>query len=263
MLFNIVLINNKCQLIILIAIQMTTSNIDKWCCAVFVGNTIAYPFDILKNYSQCYKNLVLINQNVKQFIPNMFTGYTYFIGTTICARSLTFAFYNKMVYEYKINAIQTTAIISAISATIVTPFDLQKMQKQFEITNNKTSETSKTNKTSETNKTSKYSSKFNFRGLNFTFCRDCASTGFYFPIYYYLQDKKQSCANGFVAGLTSKLFSHPFDTLKTLKQMNMCVTISPNIQTWKLLYRGFKYESVRTCISSGIIFNVYNWMLNC
>lgn len=231
---------------------MTASHIDKWCCAVFVGNTMAYPFDILKNYSQCCKNLALINQNVKHMITNMFKGYTYFIGTTICARSLTFVFYNKMVFEYKINAIQTTAMISAISATIVTPFDLLKMQKQFETSNI----------TNKINKTKRYLTKFNFRGLNFAFCRDCASTGFYFPIYYYLQDCKQSCINGFIAGLTSKLFSHPFDTLKTLKQMNMSSNISFDIRTLKLLYRGFKYESARTCISSGIIFNMYNCLLN-
>lgn len=230
---------------------MATSYIDKWCFAVFVGNTIAYPFDMLKNFSQCNK----LN-NIKHLVTKMFKGYTYFIGTTICARSLTFAFYNKMVFEYKINAIQTTAMISAISATIVTPFDLLKMQKQFETSN-------ATCKSSKTNNTNRYLAKFDFRGLNFAFCRDCASTGFYFPIYYYLQNRKQSCANGFIAGLTSKLFSHPFDTLKTLKQMNMGTTFSFDIQTLKMLYRGFKYESVRTCISSGIIFNVYNYLLNC
>ena len=200
-----------------------------WITAVFLGNTFCYPLDSIKTKLQC---------NINQYnIKELFQGYRYFLPNILIARYFTFKSFVTLTNYY--NTMFVVFIISVISSLISTPFEMLKIQKQINSSINQI--------------------KFNilFRNYHWTFIRDLTSTGFYFPVYYYLKNNysNKTYVNGFIAGCMSKLISYPFDTIKTNQQIGKTIREIG----YRNLYRGITYETLRTGISSLIIFSSYEY----
>lgn len=206
-----------------------------WIFSIFAGNTLCYPLDNIKSRAQC-------NFNTHIKLSHLFYGYKYFIINILIARFLTFTSYVTLTEH--IHPFPTVFLISLVSSMISTPLEMLKINKQIE-TNNKY-------KFSELHKL--------YKGYNYAFYRDFTSTGFYFPLYFYLKNNydNPTYINGFIAGCMSKIVSYPFDTIKTIKQSGLFVKHNK----FFYLFNGITYETLRTGTSSLIIFSTYEHIMS-
>lgn len=201
---------------------------------------IGYPFDTMKTYIQNSKPILPLFHSPRLF----YKGMQYPLINTMLETTLMFGNYSyfQQLTGNKFFAATTTGIIGAF---IITPFDYLKIQRQIH---------------------QKYSYqiiknlkiKQLYRGLTLTILRESFAIPAYFFTfdYLYYQNNIHPFLAGGIAGINSWLFTYPFDTLKSRRQLYHNKSIHELINMGSI-YNGIGITLLRGFIVNGASFYIY------
>ena len=202
---------------------------------------IGYPFDTLKTYIQNSKPITHLFHSPRLF----YKGMQYPLITTMLGTTLMFGNYSyfQELFGNKFCAATTTGIIGAF---LITPFDYLKIQRQ--IHQKHSYETIKTFKINQL-----------YRGLTLTILRESFAIPAYFYTfdYLYYQNNIHPFLSGGMAGINSWLFTYPFDTLKSRRQLYHNKSLQELINIGSL-YNGIGITLLRGFIVNGASFYIYS-----
>jgi len=102
-----------------------------------------------------------------------------------------------------------------------------------------------------------------YRGYNVTLLRESISCSLYIGVYDYCyqREKYSSFVSGGIAGVSSWLFTHPIDTIKTRIQRGQINTISEGLHS-KDLWKGLSVNILRALIVNSIGFYIYQYWID-
>ena len=199
-----------------------------------VHTIIGHPFDTLKTNLQ--NNIKLRNINYKY----LFNGITYPLISTVTISGFVFDI-NEVFYKKLNNHYYSGLLSGLITSPIINYIDFCKVNRQL-------------------NKKIMYSNIF--KGLSASSVRESIGVSIYFGMYDQLNSNKiHPFFAGGVAGVSSWLFSYPFDTIKTRLQ-------SGDYNNWKNcilkgnLFSGLNIAIFRAFLVNSISFWIYENLKN-
>ena len=213
---------------------------------------IGHPLDTIKTNMQYSSNTnkKIATRIFLQHPKMLYRGITYPLIMNSIGTSFLFGNYNH--FNKLTNNNLFAGILTGLFSTIaLLPFDYKKIQSQTK-THSKTILFNIQSNNTYT-KISKY-----YVGFTYTLARECVSIPLYFYTYEYLTTTHliNPFISGGVAGINSWLFTYPFDTLKTRKQIYQSKSIT---ELWKMgnLFNGLTITLLRAFIVNSTSFYIY------
>jgi solute carrier family 25 (mitochondrial carnitine/acylcarnitine transporter), member 20/29 len=238
---------------------------NEWLKGSIIGITqtfFGYPLDTIKTRLQFYTNnntnhISNFKHNI--YTKNLYFGVKYPLVINCIYNSFLFGIFN--ISNNHFNNIFLSGFISgSISSTILTPFELLKIQSQqgYNI-----------NKSLLYNNNLHFSNKVKllYRGYKYTFFRESFGSAIYFYSYYKFKENNYSnFISGGFSGVLSWILTYPIDTIKTRYQSiqllpnsnnNISQNNLNNIWRVKGLWNGISFCIIRAFLINGITFSLY------
>lgn len=218
---------------------------------------IGHPFDTLKTIIQNSPTIKITYTVINP--KNLYKGVSYPLLMNGIGTSFLFGNYDYF-YNCTNSNILSGICTGVISAFALTPFDYKKIQMQINSkTNNDTNTYTNTNTHNNINSIIK---KY-YSGLSYTLFRETTSIPIYFYTYNYLYTNNHTNCffAGGIAGINSWLFTYPFDTLKTRKQLYQSKSFSELIKMGSL-FNGIRITLLRAFIVNSTSFYIYETIKN-
>ena len=200
----------------------------------FVQILIGHPFDTYK---------IWLQTGEKKNHRYLYNGIKYPLYTNCLVNSILFgSSYN---LEKKINNPFLTGFLTGIATSFICcPVELLKIREQCLLS------------------TPKSISQW-YRGFNITLLRESISCSLYIGIYDYCykREKYNSFISGGISGVSSWLFTHPIDTIKTRIQRGQINSIYQGINS-KNLWNGLSINLLRAIIVNSCGFYIYQYSID-
>ena len=212
---------------------------------------IGHPFDTIKTNMQHSGNTNIFT-TTRIFLQHprmLYRGITYPLIMSSIGTSFLFGNYN---YFNKLtnNNLFAGVLTGFFSTIALLPFDYKKIHLQTQLQ----SQTSFNTKSHNTyTKITKY-----YVGFTYTLVRECVSIPLYFYTYEYLTTTHliNPFISGGIAGINSWLFTYPFDTLKTRKQIYQSYSFQELFKMGNL-FNGLNITLLRAFIVNSTCFYIY------
>lgn len=196
---------------------------------------IGHPFDTYKIWLQTGEK----NRKIRY----LYNGIKYPLYTNCLVNSILFG--TSYSLEKYINNPFITGFITGIATSFICcPVELLKIKRQCLLPN--------------PSSISQW-----YRGFNITLLRESISCSLYIGIYDYCykREKYNSFISGGIAGVSSWLFTHPIDTIKTRIQSGQINTINQGLYS-KHLWKGLSFTIVRALMVNSIGFYIYQYCID-
>ena len=200
---------------------------------------IGYPFDTIKSLRQSSSFIDTKNMSYKR----LFQGIKYPLMQTSLINSTCFGLNN--YFLNKIENKNMSHLLTAVTSTVIlTPFDKYKIMSQYNL-----------------QYTISIKNIINsFKYFHVVCVCEIPSTFLYFYTYYKLKEHNFPIfISGGFAGISSWVFTYPFDTIKTRLQNNSCNSIKQAMKQGGLC-NGLTICLFRSFIVNGVNFYCYNKM---
>ncbi len=225
------------------------------------GTIVAYPFDVIKTYSQLHQHPHMID-NIKVIYQHQgWTGFYRGLWSPLVFRSsvkgLLFATYERLYRSHQLQSIPNSylkmggvGIFAGITSSVLcSPMELIKISNQQGLTFRHRLKTE--------------GWKIIGRGLPETIIRESPYYAMYFPLYHYCIDHQIPLAGG-IAGTVPWIVTYPLDVIKTLKQSQTpsnSIIIFWHQYGLRGFYNGLLPTILRAFPTHYITWKVYGWLI--